>query len=124
MPCGSSRNTSRVSSYSGPSRCAAEEDDRQQADRRKRKIGEGIAPEVRKEASHGGPDSVTGGPGEVRDREGYGPFHPGLLGTAREERRPRDERRVEGSGREHDEKADQPRVPNPRQEEQDADRGE
>src|SRR5829696_10143064 len=67
------------------SRCAPEQDDRQQADRRKRKVGEGIAPEVRKEASHGGSDSVAGGPSEVRDREGHGPFHPGLLGAAREE---------------------------------------
>ena len=58
---------------------AAEEDDRQQADRRKREVGEGVASEIRKEASHGCPDSVTGSPGEVRDREGYCPFHTGLF---------------------------------------------
>src|SRR5215213_11660903 len=103
---------------------AADEDDRQQADHRKREVGEGIAPEVGEEASNGGPDGVPGGPGEVRDREAYGPFHPGLLGAAGEERRPWDERRVEGPGREHDEKPDHPRVPGPRQKEQDADRGE
>src|SRR5215217_8788228 len=124
MPCGSSRNTSGVSSYSCPSRCAVQEDDRQQADCRKGEVGEGIAPEIRKEASHGGTDSVTGGPSEVRDREGHGPFHPGLLGAPREERCPWDERRVEGPGREHDEKPDHPGVPSPRQEEKDADRGE
>ena len=61
---------------------------------------------------------------KVRDGEGNGPFHPRLLGAAGEERRPRDESRVESSGREHDEQSDHPRVPDPRQEEQDADGGE
>src|ERR687897_1880116 len=117
MPCGSSRNTKVIrrgidlpriarsgsSENNRPKCCSAvasgrtaEQDDRQQADPRKREVGEGVASEVRKEASHGGPDSVTGGPGEVRDREGHGPFHPGLFGSAGEECRPRDKRCVEG----------------------------
>jgi hypothetical protein len=61
---------------------SSEKEDRQQADHRKREVREGIAPEVGEEASNRSPDGVTGGPGEVRDREAHGPLHPGLLGAA------------------------------------------